>query len=208
MMSDLLTWNHQSTNRIRELQEKLESIHECVDQLHVNVEEKVENLVKQSQNEHRPKGDERKKQDEKRAIDAKSIFTIVAEQTKLDETELKSLLMKELQQEKQDKELDLLKQGKWNHLMFEGHFEGDQIQDRAILCENEENKQKVMIYVRGSNCALMKKGAKSNNGRKQGHQRSYPHRGQREQYGGPWFYVPGGNAPGGNPYFPGMRGFY
>ena len=173
-MSDLLTWNHQSTNRIRELQEKLESIHECVDQLHVNVEEKVENLVKQSQNEHRPKGDERKKQDEKRAIDAKSIFTIVAEQTKLEETELKSLLMKELQQEKQDKELDLLKQGKWNHLMLRAISKVTKFRIVLFFAKTRkykdfgdlENQQKVMIYVRGSDCALMKKGAKSNNGRK------------------------------------------
>ena len=42
----------------------------------------------------------------------------MAEQTKLEETELKALVTKELQQEKKDKELDLLNQGKWNHCIL------------------------------------------------------------------------------------------
>ena len=52
-------------------------------------------------------------------MDAKPIYTIVAEQTKLDETELKASVMKELQQDKKDKEMDLLNQGKWNHCIVE-----------------------------------------------------------------------------------------
>ena len=106
-MVDLLAWNHLGSKRIKDFQEKLKDIHDCVDQLHTDMDD-VEDLVNRLEESHGKKEEGRKRREQGNAMDAKSMYNIVAEQTKLDETELKALLMKELQQDKKDKELELL----------------------------------------------------------------------------------------------------
>ena len=56
----------------------------------------VEDLVNHLEESVGKKEEGKKKQHKGSAMDAKSIYTIVAEQTKLDEKELKALVIKEL----------------------------------------------------------------------------------------------------------------
>ena len=104
-------------------------------------------------------------------MDAKSIYTIVAEQTKVDEYALRDSIVKYLDDEKMIDEMGLIVQKKWNHKLIAAIAAVAKV--RIVLFNSktgkykdfgdEKSKEKIMIYVRGSELALMRKSAKRNN---------------------------------------------
>ena len=104
----------------------------------------------------------------KSSIDAKSLYCIVSNQMKIEESMLKESLVKLLDDEKKYNELGLIVQGKWNHVIVDAV---SRIAKARIFLFNSRTKKykdfgdrtlkdKVMIYARGSELALLKKGAK------------------------------------------------
>ena len=101
-------------------------------------------------------------------MDVKSLYCIVSNQMKIEEYVLKDSLVKLLDDEKIYDELGLIVQGKWNHVIVDAV---SRIAKARIVLFNSRTKKykdfgdrtlkdKIMIYARGSELALLKKGAK------------------------------------------------
>ena len=101
-------------------------------------------------------------------MDVKSLYCIVSNQMKIEESVLKESLVKLLVDEKMDDELGLIVQGKWNHRIVGAVSRVAKA--RVVLFNSrtkkykdfgdETLKDKVMIYARGSELAPLKRSTK------------------------------------------------